>query len=225
MKKITFVFLITIISILCHAQKLYTTTHVYGIFFDFYYLEISTDSTYSLKIGMYGDNYISGKYEILGDTMFFTSINYNKKAKKLSKSKKQIIENGWTKYLIHDTLLIPLKLRKSPTISVNMCNDSTILKEYLQSDGHVQFRVQFFSDSTFYYRTGSDMGGYSVKGRWTENDNRVLLFPNDSVNQLNWICSDNILNRFENYLIGFTKDEKNGTIEYHYLLEKARIDK
>jgi hypothetical protein len=47
------------------GQENYEHRHVYAFITEFYYLDILPDNKYSLKIGMYGDQYVKGTYDLM----------------------------------------------------------------------------------------------------------------------------------------------------------------
>jgi len=167
---------------------------------------------------MYGDKYVNGEYKIDGDTLKFISLDFKENKWEISKHDKLIVEKNLSTFLVHDSLLIPTKHFESLTMSRIMKRDSTIIKAFAQRDGHVHYMFSFYSDSTFTFKTGSDTDRNSTKGIWHEDNNIIYLNPTNSDNYLYWICSNNRMRIYKNYLIGATINEEKKTIEYQYLL-------
>jgi len=200
------------------AQSDFQNRHIYGLIRDYYYLDILPDSHYSLKVGMYLDRYVKGDYKINGDTLELISFDFIETEYNLSENEKAIVKKGLSRFVIKDSLLIPIAYRDLKPNSRTMQKDSTIIKEYMQNDGHVHFKLTFRADSTFRYRTGSDMDKHSTSGRWKQNNNMIQLIPDDSDNLLHWICTDYQLTMIENYMVGKTVDEDDKVVEYQYLI-------
>lgn len=167
---------------------------------------------------MYLDRFVTGKYEIYGDTLELISHDFLETEYQLSKYEKLIVKKGLSRFLIKDSLLIPIAYKDLCPYSLSMHRDSSIIKEYLQNDGHVHYKLTFLADSTFKYSTGSDMDRHTINGTWRQEENIVKLKPNDSNNLIYWICTNNELTINENYLIGMTYDKDNGLVEYQYLI-------
>ncbi|GJM63266.1 hypothetical protein [Persicobacter diffluens] len=201
------------------SQSDFQNRHIYGLITDYYYLDILPDSHYSLKVGMYLDRCVNGDYKMNGDTLELISFDFIETEYNLSKNKKAFVKKRLSRFVIKDSLLIPIAYRDLKPNSRTMQKDSTIIKEYMQNDGHVHFKLTLRADSTFRYRTGSDMDRHSTKGRWKQNNNMIQLIPDDSDNLLHWICTDYQLTMIENYLVGKNVDENDNIVEYRYLIE------
>jgi len=201
-----------------NAQSDFKNRHIYAILSEFYYLDILSDMQYTLKVGMHGDNHVKGDYEINGDTLELISFDFLKSKYELKEHKKLKIKKGLSSYLILDSLLIPLQFRDLIPRSKSMLRDSTIIKEYVQSDGHASYKLSFHSDSSFKYRTGTDVVRYFTKGTWNQEDNMIKLYPHELDVPLYFICTDNELILVENYLIGKTFDKEDNIIEFNYLI-------
>jgi len=218
-------FFINVLVINSNAQSDFQNRHVYGLVSKFYYLDILPNEHYSLKVGMYLDRFVKGDYSINGDTLELVNFEFIKTEFELSKSERFFVEKGFSKFLIHDSLLIPVLFQDFlPCQWCSMQEDSTIIKEYAQEDGHVNYHFMFRSDSTFNYSTGSDLDHYSTNGTWIQNDDKISLNPDNSKNLLYWICTDNKLTMFENYLIGKTFNENDNIAEYQYLIGLKPVD-
>ncbi|NOU62000.1 hypothetical protein [Marinifilum caeruleilacunae] len=203
--------------ILFHAfsQSFCNKKHVYGLLSDFYYLQILPEQNYKLRVGMYSNLHFLGETEIKQDTLELSKLNRSYGAvRKMSK------------YQIKDSLLIPVAYKNKLPFSRKMSRDSSICKSYFQSDGHVYYELIFRSDSSFVYRTGSDITRNVTKGKWTQNGNEISLHPENSDHLLYWICTNNKLIEIDNYLVGRTYDKENETTEFQYLRGlKPRVNK
>ena len=201
------------------SQINYTERHVYGITSDFYYLDVSPQKKYRLKVGMYSEDYIKGNYEINKDTLKLISFDFHKYNEKFSDYDKLVIKKVFSKFLVLDSILIPTSYRNSRFNSLPISRDSTIISDYIQNDGHAYFRITLRSDSTFEYKTGASKIRYKTIGYWKQAGNLIRLTPIDCNNLLHWICTENKLILFENFLIGRTFDKKNEVTEYQYLIK------
>jgi hypothetical protein len=201
-----------------NAQSDFHNRHIYAMISDFYYLDILPDMQYSLKVGMYGDNFVKGDYKINGDTLKLVNFDFLESKYELSENEKLFVKGGFSSYLIIDSLLIPIQFRDLIPRSKSMLRDSTIISEYIQNDGHANYKLTFHSDSTFKYRTGTDVVRHFTKGTWTQKDNMIKLYPDDSDVPLYFICTENEMIMVENYLVGKTVDKEDNIIEFNYLI-------
>ncbi|WP_075590851.1 hypothetical protein [Labilibacter marinus] len=199
------------------SQSDFQNRHIYELIRDYYYLDIMPDSRYSLKVGMYLDRYVKGDYKINGDTLELIGFDFIETEYNLSENDKAFVKKGLSRFIIKDSLLFPIAYRDLAIPSRTMQRDSMIIREYMQNDGHVHFKLTFRADLTFRFSTSSDMDRHSTSGRWKQNNNMIQLIPDNSDNLLHWICTDYQLTMIENYLVGKTVDENDKVVEYQYL--------
>jgi len=206
-KKILILIVFQVILLEAFSQTSCERRHIYGLLTDFYYLDILPEQNYSLKVGMYSDAYLVGEIVKKCDSIVLTNLDI---------SPNSIRE--MSRYQIVDSLLIPLSYKELLPFSRSMLKDTTVCKEYLQSDGHVHYQLTFRSDSSFIYNTGSDRDRHVTNGKWIQKGNEISLQPENSDNLLYWICTDYKMIEVENYLVGKTFDQKNKVVEFHYLI-------
>jgi len=206
-KKILILIVFQVIVLDVFSQTTCERRHIYGLITNFYYLDILPEQNYSLKVGMYSDTYLVGKTVKKCDSIELTNLDMPSYAIR-----------EMSKFQIVDSLLIPLAYKELLPFSSSMLKDTTVCKEYLQSDGHVHYQLTFRSDSSFIYSTGSDRDRHVTRGKWIQNGNEISLQPENSDNLLYWICTDYKMIEVENYLVGKTFDQKNKVVEIHYLI-------
>lgn len=207
---------IGITEIVC-SQNDFQKRHIYGLTDDFYYLEIKSDYSYKLKIGMYGNHYIKGSYMLINDTLELASLEYPNDDFKISKEKIDFIKNSLSKYMIFDSLLIPLNYEFNGIYSNYLNIDTNYISNYIQTDLHSYFRISLKKDSTFFYVTGTDRDNYTTQGNWIIRDSFLILKPNECDNLLHWICTDYKFRIIENFIVGKTYSEEDDMTEYQYL--------
>lgn len=191
------------------------TTHTFALG-DYYYLKLTDSINYQMKIGMYGEEKLTGIYQVQDDTVKLQTYNFS--GKYVSIIDTVAIKEKFSKYLIRDSLLIPLCFYFKEFLELKILKyKQPKYDTYIMSDKHVSFRFTLKPDSTFTYYTGSDRDGYSVNGRWLRNENILLLSPETQnyLEMLGWVCSDNEMLFYDEFLIG----KVTGKGEYVYLIK------
>ncbi len=200
------------------SQTNYQKRHVYGLIDDFYYLDILSDNSYKMKIGMYGNHFINGNYVLVNDTLVFESFEYQNYNYKISEEKFNSIKNILSKYLIFDSLLIPMNIEIKRNFMNYLNVDTNYISNYIQTDLHAYYRISLKTDSSFLYTTGTDRDNYQTQGNWLIKDSFLVLQPKESENLLHWICTDYKFAIIKNFIVGKTYNREDKITEYHYLM-------
>ncbi|MBU1627355.1 hypothetical protein KKB18_08305 [bacterium] len=117
---------------------------------EYYYLKLTDSVNYELKIEMYGNQKLYGKYYTHNDTLVFETYNFIDENKYLSEREKNTIINRFGKYLIKDSLLIPICFYEMEIPPIKRYErDSNLVEIYVLSDGHAYFILELKSDSIF----------------------------------------------------------------------------
>lgn len=171
---------------------------------------------------MYFDNYATGNYKIIRDTLILYNHKFNND--KLSELEQLVVKTIFQKYLVLDSLLIPTHNFNYIKEFKNYLRDTSLLYVYSQSDGHANYKIQFNSDSTFNYKTATDMFGSFTKGIWTLKNDIIKLSPEKGkYDCINWITTNNELRLYKNYLIGRCKGS-DSIKSFRYLNKRKIID-
>jgi hypothetical protein len=192
------------------------TAHTYALGLNYYYLKIYESNEFEIKIGMYNAETLTGECFLQGDTL--NLINFKFPKNKYSENQQQKIQDSFGKYLVHDSLLIPKILYDKDFKQVRRAaRDSKLIDKYIISDGHAYYEMNLKLDSIFSFRTGTDAMRSSVIGKWKRKDNLLNLYPeSDKGKILPWICTNNVMIFFDNYLIGKVTDSD----EIIYLIKR-----
>lgn len=190
-------------------------THIYGIPTDYLYLNILCDNQYNMKVSNYGD-YIKGEYKVDKDTLELISFKYIEGNYGLTDYLEEIMKKSPTKFLIDGHFLIPQLSEESEKTSYRMLHDTTIIDEYGLYAGPQFCDILFYNDSTYYFRTGIDAIMESA-GTWIEQNNVIVLHPDDSGIALQNLCLDKKFKIVGNYLISTKYNDRVNTIELSYL--------
>ena len=199
------------------SQANYQKRHIYGLIDNFYYLDIKSDYSYKLKVGMYGNHYMKGNYVLINDTLELASLEYPNADFKITKEKIDFIKFNLSKYMIFDSLLIPVNFEINRNYLNYLYADTNYISNYIQTDLHSYFRISLKTDSTFLYMTGTDRDNYTTQGNWVIRDSFLILKPLECDNLLHWICTDHKFKIIENFIVGKTYNKEDNVTEYQYL--------